>query len=73
MSTDSGIPDYRDGEGAWKRKQPVQHQAFMSSYETRQRYWGRSLIGWPVMRNATPIRHTTALPTWSCSTTVPWW
>ncbi|MDK9557050.1 NAD-dependent protein deacetylase [Marinobacter sp. M216] len=54
VSTDSGIPDYRDGEGAWKRKQPVQHQAFMDSYETRQRYWGRSLIGWPVMRNATP-------------------
>lgn len=54
VSTDSGIPDYRDGDGAWKRKQPVQHQAFMDSYETRQRYWGRSLIGWPVMRNASP-------------------
>ena len=23
VSTDSGIPDYRDGDGAWKRKQPV--------------------------------------------------
>lgn len=54
VSTDSGIPDYRDGEGAWKRKQPVQHQDFMASIETRRRYWGRSLIGWPVMRNATP-------------------
>ncbi|MBW0147038.1 NAD-dependent protein deacetylase [Marinobacter arenosus] len=54
VSTDSGIPDYRDEDGAWKRKQPVQHQAFMDSFETRQRYWGRSLIGWPVMRNATP-------------------
>lgn len=54
VSTDSGIPDYRDGDGAWKRKQPVQHQAFMDSFETRQRYWGRSLIGWPVMRNAAP-------------------
>ena len=54
VSTDSGIPDYRDGEGAWKRKQPVQHQAFMDSFSTRQRYWGRSLIGWPVMRYATP-------------------
>lgn len=54
VSTDSGIPDYRDGEGAWKRKQPVQHQDFMKSHETRQRYWGRSLIGWPVIRNATP-------------------
>ncbi|PCM45068.1 NAD-dependent protein deacetylase [Marinobacter sp. ANT_B65] len=54
VSTDSGIPDYRDGEGAWKRKQPVQHQEFMENFETRQRYWGRSLIGWPVMRNAAP-------------------
>ncbi|HDZ39675.1 MAG TPA: NAD-dependent protein deacetylase [Marinobacter sp.] len=54
VSTDSGIPDYRDGEGAWKRKQPVQHREFMESVETRQRYWGRSLIGWPVMRNAAP-------------------
>lgn len=54
VSTDSGIPDYRDGDGAWKRKQPVQHQDFMTSDHTRQRYWGRSLIGWPVMRNATP-------------------
>ena len=54
VSTDSGIPDYRDGEGAWKRKQPVQHREFMESFETRQRYWARSLVGWPVMRNATP-------------------
>lgn len=54
VSTDSGIPDYRDGEGAWKRKQPVQHQAFMTEDDVRRRYWGRSLIGWPVMRNAKP-------------------
>jgi NAD-dependent SIR2 family protein deacetylase len=54
VSTDSGIPDYRDGEGAWKRKPPVQHRDFMESVETRQRYWGRSLIGWPAIRNAEP-------------------
>jgi len=54
VSTDSGIPDYRDGEGSWKRKQPVQHGEFMSSLPARQRYWGRSLVGWPVIRNATP-------------------
>jgi NAD-dependent SIR2 family protein deacetylase len=54
VSTDSGIPDYRDGEGAWKRKQPVQHQDFMGRESVRQRYWGRSLVGWPVMRNARP-------------------
>ena len=54
VSTGSGIPDYRDGEGSWKRKQPVQHGEFMSSLHARQRYWGRSLIGWPTIRNATP-------------------
>ena len=54
VSTDSGIPDYRDGEGSWKRKQPVQHGEFMASLQARQRYWGRSLIGWPVIRNAAP-------------------
>lgn len=54
VSTDSGIPDYRDGEGSWKRKQPIQHGEFMASLAARQRYWGRSLIGWPVIRNASP-------------------
>lgn len=54
VSTESGIPDYRDGEGSWKRKQPVQHGEFMSSHYARQRYWGRSLIGWPMIRNAAP-------------------
>ncbi|GAA5524162.1 NAD-dependent protein deacetylase [Microbulbifer aestuariivivens] len=54
VSTDSGIPDYRDEDGAWKRKQPVQHQDFMSSLDTRRRYWGRSLIGWPLIRLSQP-------------------
>lgn len=54
ISTDSGIPDYRDSNGEWKRKQPVQHPDFMRSEHTRQRYWGRSLVGWPVMRDARP-------------------
>ncbi len=54
MSTDSGIPDYRDARGEWKQKQPVQHQAFMSSLAVRQRYWARSLPGWPVIRDAQP-------------------
>lgn len=54
ISTDSGIPDYRDGNGNWKRKQPVQHQAFMQCAATRQRYWARSLVGWPIMQQAQP-------------------
>ncbi len=54
VSTGSGIPDYRDADGAWKRRQPVQHQAFLADEQLRRRYWGRSLLGWPVIRNATP-------------------
>ncbi|WP_105101847.1 NAD-dependent protein deacetylase [Microbulbifer pacificus] len=54
VSTDSGIPDYRDRNGQWKRKPPVDHRDFMASSATRQRYWGRALIGWPVIRNSAP-------------------
>lgn len=54
ISTASGIPDYRDDKGGWKRRPPVQHQAFMTRHPVRQRYWGRSLIGWPVMQTAAP-------------------
>ncbi len=46
-STDSGIPDYRDAEGNWKRStRPVTLQAFLADAATRRRYWARSFIGW---------------------------
>jgi len=61
ISTDSGIPDYRDGDGAWKRRQPIQHQQFMQDFAARQRYWARSLVGWPVMQQAQPNRAHHAL------------
>jgi NAD-dependent SIR2 family protein deacetylase len=53
-STDSGIPDYRDGDGNWKRSPPVTYQAFMGDVATRRRYWARSLIGWQRFRTAGP-------------------
>jgi NAD-dependent SIR2 family protein deacetylase len=53
-STRSGIPDYRDAEGQWKRAQPVTYQAFMSEAKTRRRYWARSLVGWRLIRQAQP-------------------
>ncbi|WP_372017301.1 NAD-dependent protein deacetylase [Pseudoxanthomonas sp. 10H] len=46
-STSSGIPDYRDADGGWKRAQPVTLQAFTADAATRRRYWARSLLGWP--------------------------
>ncbi len=54
VSTDSGIPDYRDRDGQWKRPPPVTYQAFMDSPATRQRYWARSLIGWRSFGRAQP-------------------
>ena len=53
-STESGIPDYRDEEGGWKRPSPVTYQAFTGDDATRRRYWARSLVGWPTMALARP-------------------
>ena len=53
-STGSGIPDYRDADGQWKRPQPVTFQAFMGAHLTRQRYWTRSLVGWRSFGRAVP-------------------
>ncbi|MGE5625283.1 MAG: NAD-dependent protein deacetylase [Bacillota bacterium] len=53
-STASGIPDYRDRQGAWKRKPPVQQRDFVTSHAVRQRYWARSLVGWRHFSRAEP-------------------
>jgi NAD-dependent SIR2 family protein deacetylase len=53
-STASGIPDYRDDAGEWKRKPPVRHQEFVGDGQVRARYWARSMVGWRLMRGARP-------------------
>jgi len=53
-STDSGIPDYRDRDGQWKRPPPVNYGAFMHEPATRRRYWARSMVGWRRFGHAQP-------------------
>jgi len=54
VSTASGIPDYRDAEGAWKVSPPVEFGPFLSEAGVRQRYWARSMLGWPFFSRAQP-------------------
>src|SRR5690348_6226253 len=54
VSTRSGIPDYRDESGAWKRARPVEFRPFMTDSKVRQRYWARSTVGWPIISGARP-------------------
>jgi len=53
-STDSGIPDYRDSAGEWKRRPPIRYQEFVGNEYARKRYWARSLAGFRRMRLARP-------------------
>ena len=53
-STDSGIPDYRDSAGEWKRRPPIRYQEFVGNEHARKRYWARSLAGFRRMRLARP-------------------
>ncbi len=61
ISTDSGIPDYRDAEGNWKRRAPVQFRDFVEKAGVRRRYWARSMSGWPAFESARPAAAHKAL------------
>jgi NAD-dependent SIR2 family protein deacetylase len=53
-STESGIPDYRDAAGEWKRRPPITYQLFVGNEHARKRYWARSLVGFRRIRHARP-------------------
>lgn len=53
-STGSGIGDYRDADGRWKHAEPVLAQDFVREPAARQRYWARSMRGWPAFARARP-------------------
>jgi NAD-dependent SIR2 family protein deacetylase len=69
-STASGIPDYRDDEGAWKRRPPVMIQAFRAERAVYRRYWARAYVGWPRLDNATPNDAHRAFATWEAAGTL---
>lgn len=54
ISTECGIPDYRDNSGDWKRPPPMSHQKFMGSAMARKRYWARALVGFQALNLAEP-------------------
>jgi NAD-dependent SIR2 family protein deacetylase len=64
VSTASGIPDYRNTDGAWKRTPPVTYQALVGDSATYRRYWARSFVGWPIFSRASPNPAHHALASW---------
>jgi NAD+-dependent protein deacetylase sirtuin 4 len=60
-STESGIPDYRGPASAGRVRSPIQDRDFLRRPEVRQRYWARSVLGWPRFCAARPNAAHTAL------------
>ena len=63
-STASGIPDYRDEQGEWKRRPPVMIQPFRSQEAVYQRYWARAYAGWSRFTAAAPGAAHHAFAVW---------
>jgi NAD+-dependent protein deacetylase sirtuin 4 len=53
-STESGIPDYRGPDTNGRTSRPMPYSQFVGHPEARARYWARSAIGWPRIRDARP-------------------
>ncbi|MDX1379979.1 MAG: NAD-dependent protein deacetylase [Xanthomonadales bacterium] len=54
ISAASGIPTYRDDDGRWRGRAPIQHQQFIDDEASRRRYWARSMHGWRHVADARP-------------------
>jgi NAD-dependent SIR2 family protein deacetylase len=66
-STASGIPDYRDDQGEWKRRAPVMIQAFRMQDAVYRRYWARAYAGWPRFTAAAPNAAHRAFAAWEAA------
>ena len=65
LSTESGIPDYRGPTGALRRSLPMTYQTFTRDPQARRRYWGRSHLGWRLVRGAQPNAGHRAVAAWA--------
>ena len=63
-STASGIPDYRDDVGGWKRQPPILIQALRTRPAVYRRYWARAYVGWPRFAGVAPNAAHHALAAW---------
>src|SRR5688572_11989111 len=69
-STASGIPDYRDDRGEWKRRPPVMIQAFRTQDAVYRCYWARAYTGWPRLTSAAPNAAHRAFAHWESTGTL---
>lgn len=53
-STASGIPEYRDDDGNWMHRRPMQFADFVGQANKRRRYWAQSYAGWHRISQAKP-------------------
>ena len=67
VSAASGIPTYRDARGNWLGSNPIQHRDFVNELSARKRYWSRSMLGWPGVRDALPNRLHRSLARWEAT------
>src|SRR5688572_24400405 len=69
-STASGIPDYRDEQGEWKRRPPIMIQAFRAQAAVYRRYWARAYAGWARFSAAAPGAAHHAFASWEAAGTL---
>jgi NAD-dependent SIR2 family protein deacetylase len=69
-STASGIPDYRDAQGEWKRRPPVMIQDFRTRDAVYRRYWARAFAGWTRFTAAMPGTAHHAFAAWEAAGTL---
>ncbi|OAL37438.1 hypothetical protein AYO20_03287 [Fonsecaea nubica] len=57
ISVASGLADYRGVNGTYtqnKTYRPIYYHEFVSSHESRKRYWARSFLGWRGLHRSKP-------------------